>query len=198
MKIGYARVSSDGQNLDRQIAALTEAGVEKLFVEKLSGASFENRKEFQKAIDYLREGDFLVVEALDRLGRNYDDDKFVIELLDKKKVGLIVTSMPILNQEIGDPSMQKFIRDMIFQMLAWIAERERTESKRRQAQGIAIAKAEGVYKGKVPEYSANAKNLAKRAVYNQVKYQLSIGLSVSEIARSVGITRHTVYEIKKR
>lgn len=88
-------------------------------------------------------------------------------------------------------------KDLIVQILAMIAEQERSESKRRQAQGIAIAKAKGVYKGRPVLYSPNAKDPQKRLVYHRVVNQLKDGIAISQIAKEVGITRQTIYRIKK-
>ncbi|ELA82314.1 resolvase [Enterococcus faecium EnGen0016] len=81
-----------------------------------------------------------------------------VNYLKKKNVQLIITSLPIMAEAIGNPLLDKFIKDLIIQILAMIAEQERTETKRRQAQGIKIAKANSVYKGRPKLYSANAKD----------------------------------------
>lgn len=81
---------------------------------------------------------------------------------------LIITSLPIMAEAIGNPHLDKFIKDLIIQILAMIAEQERTESKRRQAQGIKIAKANGVYKGRPKLYSPTAKDPQKRAVFRNI------------------------------
>lgn len=148
VKVGYARVSTTDQNLDRQMEALERAGAEKIFQEKMSGKSMTERLELQKALQFLREKDTLIVESLDRLGRNYDDIVQMVQKLDQKEIGLIVLNLPILNQEIGDPNLQKLIRNMIVQLLSWTAQNEREEIKRKQRQGIEIAKRKGHYKGR--------------------------------------------------
>ena len=105
MKVGYARVSSTDQNLDRQLVEMKKAGAEKIFQEKLSGKSMTDRLELQKALDFLREKDVLIVESLDRLGRNYDEIVQMVQRLDRKEIGLQVLNMPILNQDMGDPNL---------------------------------------------------------------------------------------------
>ncbi|MEH7221312.1 recombinase family protein, partial [Bacillus toyonensis] len=97
MKVAYARVSSMDQNLDRQIVEFKNHGAEKIFVEKKSGADFMNRIEFKRALDFVREGDFLMVEAIDRLGRDYNEIICTINYLKQEKIGLLVTSMPLLS-----------------------------------------------------------------------------------------------------
>lgn len=196
MKVAYARVSSENQNLERQLENLKKFGAEKFFTEKKSGASIINREEFQKAIEFVRSGDIFMVEAIDRLGRNYDEIIQTVNLLKEKEVQLVITSLPIMAEAIGNPLLDKFIKDLIVQILAMIAEQERTESKRRQQQGIKLAKERGVYKGRPVLYSSTAKDPQKRVIYDRVISMLGIGESISHIARTNGITRQTVYRIK--
>lgn len=200
MKIGYARVSSISQNLDRQIEILKENDCDKIFEEKKSGKNIKDRPVFNEVLDFVRESDTLVVESLDRLGRNYDEIIKTINTLKEKKVKLIITSLPIMNEMIGNELLDKFMKDLIIQILAMISEQERAESKRRQKQGIANTKAKNpnAYKGKPFEYSPNAKDKKKRIVYNNVINQLQSNVSISQIAKDNDITRQTVYSIKKR
>ncbi|MBC6972002.1 MULTISPECIES: recombinase family protein [Bacillus] len=196
MKIAYARVSTLDQNLDRQIQKLREFGAEKIFTEQKSGASVHNREAFQEALQFVRSGDTFMVEAIDRLGRNYDEIIQSVNYLKRKEVKLIITSLPIMAEAIGNSLLDKFIKDLIIQILAMIAEQERTETKRRQAQGISIAKQKGVYKGRPTIYSPTAKDPQKRLVYNRVVEMLNDGEAISHIAKENGITRQTVYRIK--
>ncbi|MBC1282602.1 recombinase family protein [Listeria welshimeri] len=197
MKVAYARVSSTDLNLDRQIEAFKNHGAEKIFVEKKSGATMIHREEFNKALDFVREGDFLMVEAIDRLGRNYQEVIQTVHVLKENKIGLIVTSVPLLSEPLGDPLLDRFVKDLLLQLLAMIAEREREESKRRQAQGIAIAKEKGVYKGRPQLYSPIAKDPQKQAVYYQIVRMLEEGMAIKTIAEKNRVTRPTVYRIKK-
>ena len=197
MIIGYARVSTIDQNLDRQIENLQSFGAEKIFTEKQSGKSVENRPIFQEVLNFLRMGDRLIIESLDRLGRNYDEIIQTVNYLKEKEAQLMITSLPMMNEVIGNPLLDKFMKDLIIQILAMISEQERNESKRRQAQGIKIAKEKGVYKGRPLLYSPNAKNPHKRIVYHRVIELLDKGESISKIAKDVGITRKTIYRIKK-
>lgn len=197
MKVAYARVSALDQNLDRQIQELKKLGAEKIFIEKQSGATIEKRPVFQEALDFVRESDTFMVEAIDRLGRDYDEIIQTVNFLKKKNVGLIITSLPIMAEAIGNPLLDRFIKDLIIQILAMIAEQERTESKRRQSQGIEIAKKKGIYKGRPKLYSPNAKDPQKRAIYRNVVDELEKGTAISEIAKEYGITRQTIYRIKK-
>lgn len=196
MKIGYARVSSVDQNIHRQIEVLEAFGAEKIFREKQSGATLNNRNVFKEVLEFVRSGDQLIVESIDRLGRNYDEVIETVNFLKKKEVQLIITSLPMMSEAIGNPLLDKFMKDLIVQILAMIAEQERTEAKRRQAQGIAIAKSKGVYKGRPILYAPNARDPQKRLVYHRVVAMLNDGVAISKIAKEVGITRQTVYRIK--
>jgi len=106
-----------------------------------------------------------------------------------QNVQLIITSLPIMAEAIGNPLLDKFIKDLIIQILAMIAEQERTESKRRQAQGIKLAKANGVYKDRPTLYSADAKALQRRLVYKSIVEDLNQGIAISTIATDYNITR---------
>lgn len=196
MKIGYARVSTKDQNLERQIEILKRYGATKIFEEKQSGKYIKDRKVFQEVMDFVREEDTLIVDALDRLGRNYDEVIKTVDFLREKNVKLIITSLPMMNEIVGNELFDKFLKNLIIQLLAMISEQERNESKRRQAQGIKVAKEKGVYKGRPVLYSPNAKDPQKRIVYHRVVELLNQGESISKIAKEVGITRQTIYRIK--
>lgn len=197
MKIAYIRVSTVDQNETRQIEEMKKVGVEKFFIEKQSGAKIENRPVFQEVLNFVREDDILVVEAIDRLGRNYDEIIDTVNLLKRKNVQLMITSLPIMAEAIGNPLLDKFVKDLIVQILAMIAEQERTESKRRQAQGIKIAKENGVYKGRSIQYGPNASDPQKRIIYQNIVNQLIEGISITDISKKNGVTRQTVYRIKR-
>ena len=197
MRVGYARVSSMDQNLDRKIEALKKAGAEKIFEEKMSGKSMTEREELQMALQFLREKDVLIVESLDRLGRNYDDIVHIVQRLDRKEIGLKVLNLPILNQELGDPNLQKLIRNMIVQLLSWTAQNEREEIQRKQRQGIEIAKRKGHYKGRPVKYSTDAKDPRDRMTYHVIVNKLKREEPIKKIAEDTGVTRDTVYRIKK-
>jgi DNA invertase Pin-like site-specific DNA recombinase len=197
MIIGYARVSSVDQNLERQLDNLKTFGVEKIFTEKQSGKSVENRPVFQEALNFVRMGDRFVVESIDRLGRNYDEVINTVNYLKDKEVQLMITSLPMMNEVIGNPLLDKFMKDLIVQILAMVSEQERNESKRRQAQGIQVCeKKKGVLKGRPLLYSPNAKDPQKRIIYHRVVEMLEEGKAISKIAKEVNITRQTVYRIK--
>ncbi|HDD6731784.1 TPA: recombinase family protein [Staphylococcus aureus] len=196
MIIGYARVSSIDQNLERQLENLKTFGAEKIFTEKQYGKSIENRPVLQEVLNFVRMGDRFVVESIDRLGRNYDEIIETVNYLKEKDVQLMITSLPMMNEVIGNHLLDKFMKDLIIQILAMVSEQERNESKRRQAQGIQVAKDKGVYKGRPLLYSPNAKDPQKRVIYHRVVEMLEEGQAISKIAKEVNITRQTVYRIK--
>ncbi|HDI1143990.1 TPA: recombinase family protein [Staphylococcus aureus] len=196
MIVGYARVSSNDQNLERQLENLKTFCAEKIFTEKQSGKSIENRPVLQEALNFLRMGDRFVVESIDCLGRNYDEVIHTVNYLKDKEVQLMITSLPMMNEVVGNPLLDKFMKDLIIQILAMVSEQERNESKRRQAQGIQVAKEKGVYKGRPLLYSPNVKDPQKRIIYHRVVEMLEEGQSISKIAKEVNITRQTIYRIK--
>ena len=196
MIIGYARVSSIDQNLERQLENLKKKKKKKIFTEKQSGKSIENRPVLQEVLNFVRMGDRFVVESIDRLGRNYDEIIETVNYLKEKDVQLMITSLPMMNEVIGNPLLDKFMKDLILQILAMVSEQERNESKRRQAQGIQVAKDKGIYKGRPLLYSPNAKDPQKRVIYHRVVEMLEEGRAISKIAKEVNITRQTVYRIK--
>ena len=151
MEYGYARVSTREQNLDRQIAALMDAGVaeRKIFSDKQSGKDFA-RPQYQRMKHRMKQGDVLFVKELDRLGRNYDD---IIaewrELTKVKGIDIVVLDMPLLDTRQGVGGLTgQFIADMTLSVLSYVADIERQKNKRRQAEGIAIARAKGIKFGR--------------------------------------------------
>ena len=148
-KIGYARVSSKEQHLDRQLAALK--GVDKLFTDKLSGAN-TNRPELQKMLAYIREGDNVMVTELDRLGRNNHDLTKIMNSIQNKGATLDVLNLPSMTG-IADPNLRQLMTNLIIELYKYQAESERKRIIERQQHGIALAKQEGNYHGRKPQYA---------------------------------------------
>lgn len=148
---GYIRVSSADQNEDRQRIALNQLNVPmKIFTEKQSGKNF-NRPEYKKLLKKLKAGDALYIKSIDRLGRNYEEIQNQWRTLTKQKgVDIVVLDMPLLDTRQQKNLMGTFIADIVLQLLAFVAENERTNIKVRQAEGIAAAKAKGVQFGRKP------------------------------------------------
>lgn len=197
MLVGYARVSSKEQNLDRQLRELADAGIEQLFTEKVSGKNVADRPEFNSLLNYVRKGDTIVVSSLDRLGRNYDDIKETVAKLSKQHVNIRILDAPFLNFNTGNASMDKAMFDMFLSLLSYIAENEREKTLERQKQGIAIAKEKGVYKGKPLEYSPNSKDKKKRIIYNNIVTELKAGTPIVKIAKDNDVSRNLIYRIRK-
>lgn len=195
MKIGYARVSTLDQNLDRQIKDLREHQCEKIFSDKASGATID-RPDFLKMLNFAREKDIIVFQELNRLGRNYDEIKQVITLLKEKGVGIEIIDAPFLNFDTGNATLDKAMFDMMISFLGYIAENERKKILERQQQGIAIAKQKGVYKGKSLEYSAEAKDPKKRAIYQLIITDLQNNVPIMTISKKYGVSRNLIYRIK--
>ncbi len=145
MQIGYVRVSSLDQNEARQVVALKERGVEKLFIEKVSGKDMVNRPKIQELLDYARDGDCVLVLDLSRLARNLKDLLNIIEILENKGVTFVSCKEAL---DTATPSGK-----LMLSMLGALYEFERSIIRERQAEGIKIAKQQGKYLGrrKVPK-----------------------------------------------
>lgn len=147
---GYVRVSSKDQNEERQMVAMKQAGVpdQNIFVDKQSGKSFD-RPEYLKLKEMLKEGDLVYILSIDRLGRNYEEIQNQWRVLTKEiKVDICVIDMPLLDTRNGKDLMGTFIADLVLQILSFVADNERTNIRKRQEQGIAAAKANGVRFGR--------------------------------------------------
>lgn len=151
MKYGYVRVSTKEQNVDRQLVDMYTQGLndKTIFIDKQSGKNFE-RNEYQKLKKTLKSGDLLIIKSIDRLGRNYD---MIIEewkdLVNRLNVDIVVLDMPLLDTRTeGKNLVGKFISDIVLQILSFVAENERENIKKRQAEGIRIAKEKGKHLGR--------------------------------------------------
>ena len=152
MEYGYARVSSKEQTERRQIIALTEFGVssKNIYMDKQSGKDFE-RPRYKCLIKRLRPGDLLVVQSIDRLGRNYSEILEQWRLITKeKRADILVLDMPLLDTRRGRDLMGTFLSDIVLQVLSFASENERINIRQRQAEGIAAAKSRGVRFGRPP------------------------------------------------
>ncbi len=169
-KIGYARVSSKEQHLDRQLAALKD--VDKLFTDKLSGAN-TNRPELQKMLAYIREGDIVLVTELDRLGRNNQDLTQIMNTIQNKGATLDVLNLPSMTG-IADPNLRQLMTNLIIELYKYQAESERKRIIERQQQGISLAKQQGKYHGRKPQYTQDDPRLQHAfKLYQELKsYQI--------------------------
>lgn len=148
---GYVRVSTKEQNEDRQMIALSEAGVEKdhIFMDKLSGKDF-NRPQYKKMLKRVKKEDVIIIKSIDRLGRNYDEIIDQWRIITKKiEADIVVLDMPLLDtRRKGQDLTGTFISDMVLQILSYVAQTERENIKQRQMEGIAAARLRGVRFGR--------------------------------------------------
>lgn len=154
-KIGYARVSTSDQNLSRQLQKLQDC--EKIFQEAVSGASKE-RPQLQALLEYIREGDVVIVSELERLGRNNQELTDIMSIIQAKGATLEVLNLPSL-KGIQDENLRRLLNNLILELYKYQAQAEREKIRERQAQGIALAKANGRFKGRKPKFNFNSPQL---------------------------------------
>ena len=185
MQVGYIRVSSLDQNPDRQIEDLKSRGIEKLFIDQVSGKNVD-RPELQKMLAFVREGDSLYVHSLDRLARNLADLLNLVQDLTGRGVSVHFIGEK-LNFDAGKDASPT--SKLMLSMIGAFAEFERSMIRRRQSEGIALAKERGVYRGR------------QRSVTDEqiemVRAQIAQGVPLSVAVRKVGISRATAYKYLK-
>ena len=155
---GYIRVSSRDQNEDRQLIAMREIDVpeKNIYTDKQSGKDFE-RPQYKKLVRKLKRDDLLYIKSIDRLGRNYEEIQNQWRLLTKDKgVDICVIDMPLLDTRRGKDLVGTFLSDVVLQVLSFVAENERANIRQRQAEGIAVAKRNGVRFGPPPKERGEA------------------------------------------
>ena len=161
MIYGYVRVSTREQNEERQVIAMREFGVDRIFMDKQSGKDFD-RPQYQKLLRKLKKDDTFVIKSIDRLGRNYDE---VLEqwrfITKEKNAAIVVLDMPLLDTRQNRDLTGTLIADIVLQLLSYVAQTEREFIRQRQKEGIAAAKARGVKFGREaipipPEFEACA------------------------------------------
>lgn len=189
MLIGYARVSSKEQNLDRQLDRLEKYGCEHIVQEKISGAT-RDREKLNQLLEKVRFKDVVVVTELSRIARSLKDLLAIIEELHEKEAAFYAIKENIDTRESNPHS--KFV----LSMLGALAEYERELIRERQLEGIELAKVKGKYKGKKVKYNDSAKG-KDRLIYDKVIEMLERNESVMDIHRVTGLARNTIYKIKK-
>ena len=182
MRVGYIRVSSLDQNPDRQVEELNHQGVEKLFIDRMSGKDVD-REELQKMLTFVREGDDLYVHSLDRLARNLADLLNLVQDLTTRGVSVHFLGEK-LDFEAGKNASP--VAKLMLSMVGAFAEFERSMIKRRQAEGIALAKERGAYKGR--QRSVTEEQIAT------IRSLIDQGVPLTVAARKVGVSRSTVYK----
>jgi DNA invertase Pin-like site-specific DNA recombinase len=176
-RVGYIRVSSAEQNIGRQLEGIE---LDKSFTDKASGKDVK-RPQLQAALEYLRDGDVLVVHSMDRLARNLDDLRGIVTELTARGVQIQFMKEGMLFTG-DDTAMSK----LLLSVMGAFAEFERSLLRERQREGIAIAKKAGVYKGRKPSLTA------QRVV--ELHARISAGEKKAALAREFGISRETLYQ----
>lgn len=176
-RIGYIRVSSLDQNTERQLDGIK---LQKVFTDKASGRDTK-RPQLAAALDYARDGDTLVIHSLDRLARNVEDLRRIVRELNERGVSVEFVKNHLTFSGGSDPTAR-----LMLTMLGAFAEFERELIRERQREGIAIAKANGVYKGR-------KKALGPQEARELVA-QAHAGIPKADLARAYGVSRETVYQ----
>lgn len=185
---GYIRVSSTDQNEDRQLLAMWERNIpgQNIFVDKQSGSDFD-RPQYRRMVTRLHPGDLVYVLSIDRLGRDYEEIQNQWRILTKEKgADICVIDMPLLDTRNGKDLMGTFIADLVLQILSFVAQSERENIKKRQAEGIAAARLRGVHLGRPPrELPENFDSVHRD--WRAKK------LTLKQAARSCGLPEGTFY-----
>lgn len=187
---GYIRVSSKDQNEARQVEKMRELGIDErhIFIDKESGKNFD-REQYQAMVAMLREGDLVYVPSIDRLGRNYKEILEQWSLITKEKnANIVVLDMPLLDTRNDKDLTGTLISDIVLQLLSYVAEKERESIRTRQAEGIAIAKAQGKYQGRKPIQ-------VDKAAFEQVYAEVIRGERTNRYAmQKLGLKPNTYYK----
>ncbi len=185
---GYIRVSSTDQNEDRQVLAMQEKNIpgKQIYMDKQSGKDF-NRPQYKRMVRKLKQGDLLYILSIDRLGRNYAEIQNQWRILTKDiGIDISVIDMPALDTRNGKDLLGTFIADLVLQILSFVAESERDNIRKRQAEGIVAAKLKGVQFGrpacKIPEDFPAIVSLWERKE-----------IPIDEVVRRTGMSESTFY-----
>lgn len=184
MVYGYVRVSTKEQNEERQLIAMNDFGIDRIFMDKQSGKDFD-RPQYKKMVKKLKPDDILVIKSIDRLGRNYEEILEQWRFITKgKNAAIVVLDMPLLDTRKNKDLTGTLIADIVLQLLSYVAQTEREFIRQRQKEGIAAAKARGVKFGRVP--------IPKPDNYEEVHALWCDGsISGREAARRLNISQFT-------
>lgn len=197
---GYVRVSSVDQNETRQLATMKELGVEKanIYVDKASGKNTD-RAQYQALKAIVKKGDTVIFDSITRLSRSYHDIKDEYEYYTKAGVLLRFIKEPMLNTpevaEGDEDIMQTALTDVILSLLAAFAQKEREDIKLRQAEGIAIAKAKGKFKGRKSKLVEGGEEEVRR---NAILKAYQEGVSIADIRKTYKVGTGTIYRLLER
>jgi len=187
---GYVRVSSKDQNETRQLIAMEKFEIPKrnIFIDFQSGKDFE-RPAYKKLINKIKKGDLIVIQSIDRLGRNYNEILEQWSLITKKKqTDIVVLDMPLLDTRAkGEDLIGTFIADLVLQILSYVAQTEREFIKKRQAEGIAAAKAKGV------KFGVKRKEISQEEFVKLKKLWEDGQISTRDAAAILNISHATFY-----
>lgn len=187
-KIGYARISASDQNMGRQLEQLKH--VDKLFQEAISGAS-KDRPQLQAMLEYIREGDIVVVTELECLGRNNKELTEVMNNIQAKGATLEVLNLPTL-RGIEDDNLRRLLNNLILELYKYQAQAERERIKERQAQGIVLAKKQGKYRGRKSLFAKDDSRL-------QHAFELYLsGMSDKDVSGLTGINERTFRRYREK
>ena len=185
---GYVRVSSLDQNEERQLIEMKNLGIpeERIFKDKQSGKDFD-RPNYKRLVRKLKKGDLLYILSIDRLGRNYEEIQSQWRYLTREKeVDIAVIDMPLLDTRRGKDLMGTFLADIVLQILSFVAQNERENIRKRQAQGIAAAKANGM------KFGRPTLDIPKD--FNSIVEKWENGfIRISEAAERCGMSEATFY-----
>ena len=176
-RVGYVRVSSIDQNPDRQLEGIK---LDKIFLDKASGRD-SHREELEAMIDYVRSGDTVFVHSMDRLARNLDDLRNIVQTLTSSGVRIEFVKESLTF--VGDDSPMAVL---LLSVMGAFAEFERSLIKERQREGIALAKQKGLYRGRKPSLS--------RDQIEEMRRRVKSGEAKTAVARSMGVSRETLYK----
>ena len=186
---GYIRVSTKEQNEDRQLIAMEERKIplKNCYIDKQSGKDF-NRPAYKKLLKKLKKGDLLIVKSIDRLGRNYKDIMEQWRIITKEKgADIKIIDMPLLDTTNCKDLLGTFISDIVLQLLSFVSENERDNIRKRQAEGIAAAKARGVrWGGKYKPMPENFALLFEQWSRKEIK--------IDEFAHQCGVSQSTLFK----
>ncbi len=181
MIVGYKRVSAFEQNSSRQLG---NQNLDKLFVDTVSGTNTD-RPQLKALLEFVRDGDVVLVHSMDRLARNLDDLRFLVKTLTNKGIHIQFVQENILFTGEDSPMSQ-----LLLSVMGAFAEFERSLIRERQREGIALAKKRGVYKGR--------KQSLDREQILKLKERINTGVAKSIVAKEFGICRATLYQYLKQ
>lgn len=180
-RIGYIRVSTLDQNHERQLEGIK---LDKRFIDKASGKD-TFRPKLEEMLNYVRDGDIIIVHSMDRLARNLDDLRRLVQQLTAQKI-----KIEFIKENLTFAGEDKPMSKLLLSVMGAFAEFERSLIKERQREGIAVAKKKGLYKGRKPCLSN------EQAI--QIKDRVANGEKKTIIASSLGISRETLYQYLKK